>query len=85
MNRADALSNEKPGRFVPGDVAPEAEEVAPEADAPWEADAHYGGVSLAPTTLDSLVTWDVSGHARRDQERVSSAAAQIPSATLPDS
>ena len=29
----------------------------------------YDGVDLAPNTLDSLVTWDVSGHARREQER----------------
>jgi hypothetical protein len=33
----------------------------------------YRGVDLAPSTLDSLVTWDVSGHARREQDRLSSA------------
>jgi hypothetical protein len=31
----------------------------------------YEGVDLAPRTLDSLVTWDVSGHARREQDRLS--------------
>jgi hypothetical protein len=30
------------------------------------------GVDLAPHTLDSLGTWDVSGHARREQDRLSS-------------
>jgi hypothetical protein len=34
---------------------------------------YYRGVELAPTTLESLVTWDVSGHARCEQERLSSA------------
>lgn len=33
----------------------------------------YEGVDLAPRTLESLVTWDVSGHARREQDRLSSA------------
>lgn len=33
----------------------------------------YEGIDLAPSTLDSLVTWDVSGHARREQDRMSSA------------
>ncbi len=33
----------------------------------------YRGIELAPTTLDSLVTWDVSGHARREQDRLHSA------------
>lgn len=33
----------------------------------------YEGVDLAPKTLESLVTWDVSGHARREQDRLSSA------------
>jgi hypothetical protein len=54
-----------------------ADSVPVDGEAPGEV---YEGVSLAPTTLDSLVTWDVSGHARRDQERVSSAAARIPGA-----
>lgn len=30
----------------------------------------YQGVDLAPNTLESLVTWDVSGHARREQDRL---------------
>ena len=33
----------------------------------------YRGIELAPTTLDSLVTWDVSVHARREQDRLHSA------------
>jgi hypothetical protein len=33
----------------------------------------YEGIDLAPSTLDSLVTWDVSAHARREQDRMSSA------------
>ena len=36
-------------------------------------DDPYRGIELAPTTLDSLVTWDVSGHARREQDRLHSA------------
>ena len=67
MNRADTVSksDERSGRFVPDELAPDS----------------YEGVDLAPTTLESLVTWDVSAHARRDQERLSSAAARIPAAT----
>lgn len=34
-----------------------------------EEEDHYEGVDLAPKTQDSLVTWDVSVHARREQER----------------
>ena len=30
----------------------------------------YHGVDLAPCTLEVLVTWDVSVHARREQERM---------------
>jgi hypothetical protein len=30
----------------------------------------YQGVDLASNTLESLVTWDVTGHARREQERL---------------
>jgi hypothetical protein len=36
--------------------------------------AWYRGVDLAPTTLDTLVTWDVSNHAQRERERLSFAA-----------
>lgn len=42
------------------------------------------GVDLKPTTLESLVTWDVSAHARRDQERLRSATARIHGATPSD-
>jgi hypothetical protein len=33
----------------------------------------YQGVELAPCTLESLVTWDVSLHAQREKDRMSSA------------
>jgi len=36
------------------------------------AEDSYNGVDLAPSTLDSLVTWDVSVHARREQDRLGS-------------
>ena len=67
MNRADTVAKSEPSaaRFVPNELP---------------ADV-YEGVSLAPTTLESLVTWDVSVHARRDQERLSSAATRVPPAT----
>jgi hypothetical protein len=35
---------------------------------------NYRGVELAPSTLESLVTWDICGHARREQDRLSSSA-----------
>lgn len=74
MNKTHAVSkyDEKSGekeRFVAHELAPD--DVSPHP---------YEGVDLAPVTLESLVTWDVSGHARRDQERLSSAAARIPAA-----
>jgi hypothetical protein len=31
----------------------------------------YRRVDLAPSTLETLVTWDVSVHARREQDRLS--------------
>lgn len=33
----------------------------------------YHGVELAPTTLESLVTWDVSVHAQREKDRLNPA------------
>ena len=33
---------------------------------------YYRGVELAPKTLESLVTWDVSGHAQCERDRLSS-------------
>jgi hypothetical protein len=33
----------------------------------------YEGVELAPRTLESLVTWDVSGHAQREKDRLNPA------------
>lgn len=38
----------------------------------------YLGVDLTPRTLESLVPWDVSARARREQVRLSSAADRIP-------
>jgi hypothetical protein len=32
----------------------------------------YGRVDLTPSTLETLVTWDVSVHAQREQDRLSS-------------
>jgi hypothetical protein len=32
--------------------------------------ANYRGVELAPHTLESLVTWDVCGHAQRERDRM---------------
>lgn len=34
----------------------------------------YHGVELAPRTLESLVTWDVSVHAQRERERLNAAS-----------
>ena len=38
----------------------------------------YLGVDLTPRTLESLVPWDVSARARREQVRLSSAADRTP-------
>ena len=35
--------------------------------------ANYRGVELAPHTLESLVTWDVCGHAQRERDRMTPA------------
>jgi hypothetical protein len=48
------------------------EPIADEEDALQAA--WYRGVDLAPSTLDTLVTWDVSNHAQRERDRLSSAA-----------
>jgi hypothetical protein len=40
--------------------------------APEDAALDYQGIELAPTTLDSLVTWDVSGHAQCEKNRLNS-------------
>jgi hypothetical protein len=34
---------------------------------------YYGVVEIAPKTVESLVTWDVSGHAQCEKDRFSSA------------
>jgi hypothetical protein len=31
---------------------------------------HYEGIDLAPSIPESIATWDVSGHARREQDRL---------------
>lgn len=36
----------------------------------------YHGVELAPKTLESLLTWDVSAYARREQDRLAPAYRQ---------
>ena len=68
MNKPHAFpeADEPSGRFAPNESSLDA----------------YEGVDLKPTTPDSLVTWDVSRHARRDQERIRSAASRIHAATL---
>ena len=35
--------------------------------------SNYRGVELGPHTLESLVTWDVCGHAQRERERMTPA------------
>ena len=35
--------------------------------------ANYQGVELAPHTLESIVTWDVCGHAQRERDRMTPA------------
>jgi hypothetical protein len=48
--------------FRPGEMS---RRLAPKAIADC-----YRGIELAPTTLESLATWDVSGHAQRERERL---------------
>jgi hypothetical protein len=60
MNRPDVSSSPEP-RVRPSEIQ--------EVPLEW-----YDGVDLAPKTLDSLVTWDVSAHARREQDRLASTA-----------
>lgn len=84
MNRTESVSKSDPtaARFVPNELAEEIAETDV-ADA-YAAEAvvadSYDRLNLAPTTLESLVTWDVSVHARRDQERLRQVAARIPDA-----
>jgi hypothetical protein len=40
---------------------------------PEEMPIEYYGLELGPKTLESLVTWDVSGHAQCEKDRLSSA------------
>jgi len=56
MNRSDVLNPyEHEGRFRPEAMPVE----------------YYGiGVELAPKTVESLVTWDVSGHAQCEKDRL---------------
>lgn len=44
---------------------------------PEEMPVEYYGVALAPKTLESLVTWDVSGHAQCEKERLSFACRNL--------
>jgi hypothetical protein len=39
---------------------------------PEEMPIEYYGIELSPKTVESLVTWDVSGHAQCEKERLSS-------------
>jgi hypothetical protein len=40
--------------------------------APEETAPDYHDIELAPMTLESLVTWDVSGHAQCEKNRLNS-------------
>ena len=60
MYRADAFSTP---RETSRRLGPE--------DAPLD---YYRGVELAPKTLEYLVTWDVSGLARCEQDRLNCAS-----------
>jgi hypothetical protein len=59
MHRADAVPNR-------GEASRRLEAEENPADC-------YQGVELAPHTLESLVTWDVSGHAQHEQRRLDAA------------
>ncbi len=39
---------------------------------PEEMPIEYYGIEPSPKTVESLVTWDVSGHAQCEKERLSS-------------
>lgn len=39
----------------------------------------YNGAQLAPLTVESISTWDVSVHARREQARLGAAGARLDS------
>ena len=39
---------------------------------PEEMPFEYYGIELSPKSVESLVTWDVSGHAQCEKERLSS-------------
>jgi hypothetical protein len=56
MDKADALSK--------------VEETSRRLAAKEVAIDPYHGVELAPNTLESLVTWDVSVHAQREKDRL---------------
>ena len=58
MNRDAVTLYERERRFRPEEMPVE----------------YYGvGVELAPKTIESLATWDVSGHAQCEKDRLSSA------------
>jgi hypothetical protein len=64
MDRTDAPSKPAETSASPG---------RNEIEADW-----YEGVDLAPRMLESLVPWDVSARASREQGRLSSAVYRIP-------
>jgi hypothetical protein len=74
MDRMDAPSSpaETSARRRQEEIADDWETSDWETGKDW-----YVGVDLAPT-LESLVPWDVSARARREQARLSSAAYRIP-------
>ena len=42
----------------------------PDRFRPEEMPIEYYGIELSPKTVESLVTWDVSGHAQCEKERL---------------
>jgi hypothetical protein len=56
------------------DAALKIQETSQRLGAEQVAADHYRGVDLAPSTLESLVTWDVSGHAQRERDRLNAGA-----------
>jgi hypothetical protein len=57
MNRMDTLRLYE-RRFGPEEMRPE------------EMPIEYYGLELRPKTVESLVTWDVSGHAQCEKDRL---------------
>jgi hypothetical protein len=64
MNEDGRLTMDRPHPAAKPDPAPQPPSVEESST------ASYRGVELAPKTLESLVTWDVCGHARGERDRL---------------